>query len=221
MDHETAVQLQAAERYVLDEFSPEERAAFEEHFFGCPGCADEVRSATILAANAKAVWHNAAESNTRKAAVERPNPWNRFFWPLTASAALNLVLLAGFGLARWPSGGQPGSAIEPQFYRSYGVPAASRSAIPSFALPAGSRFFGARFDLMPGQSFESFEYQILDSAGTSRSGRSLPSPGGENSELELAVPVASLGPGEYVLVLRGRQQGRPAEIARARFSIPR
>jgi hypothetical protein len=88
-------------------------------------------------------------------------------------------------------------------------------------LPAGSRFFGARFDLMPGQRFESFEYQILDSAGTPRSGRALPSPGGENSELELAVPVASLGPGEYVLVLRGRQQGQPIEISRAHFTIQR
>jgi hypothetical protein len=221
MDHETAIQLQAAERYVLDEFSPEQRADFEEHFFSCPGCADEVRSATILAANAKAVLQQAAESNTGKAAVERPNPWNRFFWPLTASAALNLVLLAGFGVARWQPGQHPGGAIEPQFYHSYGVPAASRSTVSSFMLPAGSRFFGARFDLMPGQRFESFEYQILDSAGASRSGRALPSPGGENSELELAVPVASLGPGEYVLVLSGREQGQLTEIARARFSIPR
>lgn len=225
MDHETAVQLQAAERYVLDEFSPEERADFEEHFFGCPGCADEVRSATILAANTKVVLKAAAREKiyTHKSAVERPSPRNRFrfFWPLTVSAALNFVLLAAFVLMRPHPADLAGSEIEPQFYRSYGVPAASRSAIPSFALPAGSRFFGARFDLMPGQSFESFEYQILDSAGTSRSGRSLASPGGENSELELAVPVASLGPGEYVLVLRGRQQGRLAEIARARFSIPR
>jgi hypothetical protein len=225
MDHETAVQLQAAERYVLDEFSPEERADFEEHFFGCARCADEVRSATILAANTKVVLKETtlAEENARKAAAERANRWNRLrlFWPLTASAALNLALLGAFGLARWHSAGLPGSGIEPQFYPSFGVPAASRSAVTSFSLPAGSRFFGARFDLMPGQHFESFEYQILDSAGTPRSGRSLPSPGGENSEMELAVPVASLGPGEYVLVLRGRQQGQSTEISRAHFSIQR
>src|SRR5258707_14842799 len=97
MDHETAVQLQAAERYVLDEFSPEERADFEEHFFGCRGCADEVRSATILAANTKVVLRETAldAAGTRKAAVERTRPWNqmRLFWPLAASAALNLALL--------------------------------------------------------------------------------------------------------------------------------
>jgi hypothetical protein len=225
MDHETAVQLQAAERYVLEEFSPKERADFEEHFFGCPGCADEVRSATILAANTRVVLKEAAldEQNARKAAAERAGRRNRLrlFWPLTASAALNFALLAAFGLTRLHPADLPASGVEPQFYRSFGVPAASRSAIASFSLPAGSRFFGARFDLMPGQHFESFEYQILDSAGTSRSGRSLPSPGGENSEMELAVPVASLGPGEYVLVLRGSQQGQLTEISRARFSIQR
>src|SRR5258708_23192521 len=148
MDHETAVQLQAAERYVLDEFSSEERANFEEHFFGCPGCADEVRSATILAANAKVVLKAALdEKNTRKVATERPNPWNRFrfFWPLTASAALNFVLLGAFGLVGSHPADLPGRVIEPQFYRAYGVPSSARSTIPNFALPAGSRFFGARF----------------------------------------------------------------------------
>src|ERR1700730_4400894 len=44
MDHETAIRVQAAERYLLDEFSPEERTEFEDHFFGCSECADEVRA---------------------------------------------------------------------------------------------------------------------------------------------------------------------------------
>jgi hypothetical protein len=218
MDHETAIQDRAAERYVLDEFSPEERADFEEHFFGCPGCANEVRAATLLAANAKAVFN---EESARQAAWE-PSPRRprmRLFWPLAASAALNLALLAGIGLERLRLGDPPAGVIEPQFYHSFGVPAASRSAPQSFAVPPGSRFFGARFDLLPGQHFEGFEYQILDSTGASRSARSLPSPGGEDSGLELAVPVVSLEPGEYVLVVRGRQQTTSTEISRARFSI--
>ena len=36
MDHDTAIRIQAAERYILEEFPPEERAEFEEHFFECP-----------------------------------------------------------------------------------------------------------------------------------------------------------------------------------------
>jgi hypothetical protein len=219
MDHETALQLQAAERYVLDEFSQEERADFEEHFFGCRECADEVRSASILAANAKVVFKDAAldEDGAGRRAINRTGL--RWFWPLTASAVLNLVLLGVFGVERWRPANSPDAAIEPQFYHSFGVPATARSSVTSFLVPAGSHFFGARFDLMPGQHFESFEYQILDSTGAARSGRSLKSPGGEDSELELAVPIASLQPGEYVLIVRGRQNGQSTEISRARFSI--
>jgi len=225
MDHETAIRLQAAERYVLDEFSLEERVDYEEHFFDCPKCADEVRAATILAANTKIVLQDAdlEEEHKRQTAGERSRgqrQW-RLFWPLTASAALNLALLGVFGVERWRPADPTGNRIEPQFYHTFGVPAVSRAATSSFSLPAGSRFFGARFDLMPGQQFESFEYQILDSAGTSRSERSLPSPRGEDTEMELAVPVASLGPGEYVLVLRGARHGQSTEISRARFSIQR
>ena len=68
MDHETAIKMQAAERYVLDEFSPEERTDFEEHYFGCTACADDVSAVSILAANAKAV---IAEDEAQQAAVLR------------------------------------------------------------------------------------------------------------------------------------------------------
>lgn len=217
MDHETAVRIQAAERYVLEEFSPEERAEFEDHFFECPECADEIRSASILAANAREVLRQERESET---AWERGRVRRRFWWPLLVSAALNLALLAGFGLERLHSGVSQG-AVEPQFYHTFGVPAASRGTAPSIPVRAGSQFFGARFDLVPGQYFDSFEYQILDSSGASRSDRWLKAPPDEGSELELAVPVSSLKPGDYMLVLRGRQQSNAIEISRAHFSVQR
>ena len=43
MDHQEAIGLAAAERYLLGELSPLERDNFEEHFFGCHECATEVR----------------------------------------------------------------------------------------------------------------------------------------------------------------------------------
>jgi hypothetical protein len=218
MDHETAIRIQAAERYLLDEFSAEERKEFEDHFFGCPECADEVRSASILAANAQSVLGE--ERERESAAWKRPagRPSGRLWWPLVASAALNVALLAGLGFNRLHSG-VPQTAFQPQFYRTFGVPAASRAASQSIPVPAGSQFFGARFDLMPGQHFDGFEYQIFDLSGASRSDRWLTAPPDEGSELELAVPVASLPPGEYVLVLRGKQQSQSVEISRARISI--
>jgi anti-sigma factor RsiW len=222
MDHETAVKMQAAERYALDEFSPEERTDFEDHYFGCTACADDVRAVSILAANAKGV---IAEEEVHTAATLRspgPATW-RFSWGLVASAALNLVLLAGIGLQGLRLGPRkaPLTSMEAQFYQSFGVPAASRAEMKTLLVPAGSRFFGARFDLMPGQHFDSYEYQILDAAGTSISGQPVKAPAFNDTELQLAVPVSSLAPGEYVFVLLGRQQDKLIEISRAHLSIQR
>jgi Putative zinc-finger len=220
MDHETAVRIQAAERYILEEFPPEERAAFEEHFFECPECAEEVQSASIFAANAtQALKEERLNEMAKLKSWGRRTSW-RFRWSLAASAALNVALLAGFGLERFSSHATE-AGIEPQFYPTVAVAAASRGSQSPAALPAGTRFFGVRFDLMPGQQFQSFEHQIMDAKGALRSAKSLPAPGGELSELQLAVPVASLEPGEYVLVLRGKQSGNSTEIGRRTFSIPR
>src|SRR6185295_5047433 len=155
MDHETAIKVQAAERYLLDEFSPEERTEFEDHFFGCLECADEVRAASILAANATAVLK---EENARESAgAERLSGRGRvrFFWPLMASAALNVALLVGFGLPRFGAG-PAGAALEPQVYHSFAIPAIARSAVKTVTIPPGSQFFGDRFDIPPGQHFQHF-----------------------------------------------------------------
>lgn len=222
MNHETAIKIQAAERYVLDEFLPEERTDFEEHYFACAECADDVRAASILAANAKVVIAQ-GEANAIAALRSPGRPKWRLSWGLVASAALNLVLLAGIGLQGLRLGPRkaPTLSMEAQFYQSFGVPAASRAEPKTLQVPAGSRFFGARFDLMAGQHFDSYEYQILDAAGTPRSGQSVKAPAANDSELQLAVPVSSLAPGEYEFVLLGRQQDKPVEISRAHLSIQR
>jgi hypothetical protein len=219
MDHETAIRVQAAERYLLDEFSPEERTEFEDHFFGCLECADEVRAASILAANATAVLK---EENARESAgAERLSGRGRmrFFWPLMASAMLNVALLVGVGLQRFASVAPAGAAVEPQVYHSFAIPAIARSAVKTFSIPPGSQFFGDRFDLPPGQHFQHFEYEIRDGSNAVRSRRSLAAPAGEDSDLELAVPVGSLEPGIYSLTLRGTDGTNSVEISRARFAV--
>jgi hypothetical protein len=55
MDHNQAVEIQAVERYLLGDLDPGERDSFEEHYFTCPVCAGEVRSAARFRANAREV----------------------------------------------------------------------------------------------------------------------------------------------------------------------
>ncbi len=55
MDHQSALNRSLTERYVLEELEVAEAAEFEEHFFECPTCAEDVRRASVLVANLKAV----------------------------------------------------------------------------------------------------------------------------------------------------------------------
>jgi len=60
MDHDEALQLQAAEKYVLGELPPSQRDEFEEHFFECQECALDVKAVAEFVDNARAVWRFAA-----------------------------------------------------------------------------------------------------------------------------------------------------------------
>src|SRR5690349_16175904 len=95
MDHETAVRTGATERYLLGQLSAEDRDSFEEHYFMCPECAEDVRTLTVFAANAKAVFREKASGP-----APYPTPYTGMFRSghvLWLSAALNAVLLLGAG----------------------------------------------------------------------------------------------------------------------------
>jgi len=77
MNHDNAIKTMAAERYILDEIEPTERDAFEEHFFDCSVCADDVRDSAKFAAGVR----------TSDARVKVPAV-GRFNWWATAAASV-------------------------------------------------------------------------------------------------------------------------------------
>src|SRR5262245_33990320 len=95
MDHEQATETNGPMKYVLGELATAERAEFEDHLADCSHCMNEVWMATTFAANAKAVFRDGAAAPA-PASRRRRFQWNPF--PAFAfSAALNIVLAAGFG----------------------------------------------------------------------------------------------------------------------------
>src|ERR1700682_4145887 len=64
MDHNQAARIQAPARYLLGELTLPEREDFEEHFFTCRECADELRTGAMFAANARAVFRDQARRPT-------------------------------------------------------------------------------------------------------------------------------------------------------------
>jgi hypothetical protein len=91
MDHQTATQLMAVERYLLNELTPELRDQFEEHFFDCQECALDVRTTDEFLRLAKRELEAAPESRTIPTASKKP--WYSLFWsPAFALPALAAAL---------------------------------------------------------------------------------------------------------------------------------
>jgi len=61
MDHEDATRTQACTRYLMGSLSADEVAAFEEHYFTCPECAEELKAGSVFGEDVRAVFHEQAQ----------------------------------------------------------------------------------------------------------------------------------------------------------------
>ncbi|HEX9984416.1 MAG TPA: zf-HC2 domain-containing protein [Thermoanaerobaculia bacterium] len=89
MEHTQAIETLAAERYLLNEMPPEERDAFEEHYFDCSACTEAVTNGTVLMASGRAI---VREERQPAANVTRL----RWMARLSTAAAVAMAALLGF-----------------------------------------------------------------------------------------------------------------------------
>jgi len=58
MDHIEAVRLQAAERYLLGEMQNSQSEEYEEHYFDCADCAEDIQDAVAFMEGARQVFRD-------------------------------------------------------------------------------------------------------------------------------------------------------------------
>ncbi len=86
MSHEEAITNQVAASYLLGDLSAAERDAFEEHYFDCRICAEDVRAGAAMFATGREVAANAEE-------VRRFRPLK---WAASGAAAAALTMVVGY-----------------------------------------------------------------------------------------------------------------------------
>lgn len=200
MTHQEAVDTLATERYLLDDMPDADRPAFEEHFFTCEVCADDLRAAAAMLQGAKS--GDAGQSTSAKVVPMVPKPdvrrpvWYRSTalpWAAAASLALVTVYQSLWVVPSLGSNPSP-TALVPVTLRpaSRGaqsiVPLAPRSGSVALALEIN--------DTAPGNDLT---YDLAASDGRHIvSGRAaVPAPG---TPLLLLMPSWTLvGPMDYIL----------------------
>ncbi|MBS1858622.1 MAG: zf-HC2 domain-containing protein [Acidobacteria bacterium] len=207
MDHREALSSKASDRYLLGEMSELERFAFEEHYFQCRECAEDVRAGEALARGIRGM---AGEGTPRQLPVS-PRWWNRLTPALMPSAAAAaLACVAGYQALVTIPGLRAPQAVAPLVLR-----AAARGEEQTVNVRGGP-FTVFSLDVNAAEPGAALRYEMAPEGGTARlkGTATVPPPG---APLLIVAPHADLNrAGAWNLVLR-----TPAgeEIARYPFQI--
>src|SRR5207302_1121439 len=93
MDHNQAIQLQAAVKYVLGELSQAQRDEYEEHYFDCAECAVDIQALATFADTTREVLRQEKANQIEKESVPASGGWLRWFQPVVAVPAFAALLL--------------------------------------------------------------------------------------------------------------------------------
>jgi hypothetical protein len=239
MEHLQAIQLKAAERYVLGELPSDLREQYEEHFFGCAVCAEELSLAAAFVENSRAAMGSEPVLPPVRLPVsatrERPaaSGWfGAFLRPSFAvpvfAALLLLVSYQTFLVIPRLKGAAPQSVATlgaaPQALASFSLlTAASRGGEALTVKVAPGQPFSLYFDIPPDGHYSSYICEIGNSAGVAEFSLNISAEQAKNA-VQLLIPSSSLGPGKHVLVVRGlgmqgSAAGSATEVARYPFTL--
>jgi len=209
MTHADAVRTLAAERYLLDEMSEIERFAFEEHFFDCVDCADEVRTGSTMQQAVKSGLLSDTQAQKVVPIVAARRRWTPAVVVPWAAAAM-LALAVGYqSLA--PGGGRLQiGALTPVTIRPD-----SRGAVPIVSISSDAEAVTLALDVDAPERAD-LTYILRTSAGARVAEGRIAAPRAGNPLL-LLIPVWTLTPStQYILAVQGAADKPP--IGEYRFA---
>jgi hypothetical protein len=204
LDHLKATKRNVADRYVLGELSPAQREEFEEHYFECAECAEDVRAFMAISSNSRLVLEDVPDYGENAAGGSRtPTGWLQALrsWRLPAVYAFApaLAMLALSITTTYQS-----IALRSQLVAQ---------AVPEFALRPDARgdesetivqrqgSFAVLTADVPGAPREvKWEIRRVGSQAPLMEGSAAGPPPG--SSFSILVPTSKVGTGKYILSLR-------------------
>jgi hypothetical protein len=214
MDHNEALQQMAAERYLLNELTPDAREAFEEHLFDCPDCALDLRAGVAFVEEAKVQLPKLAPNAPEPLSVRvRPARIKREWWlgwlqPSFAVPAFAMMLMfIGYqNLVVLPR--LQDTASQPQLLAWAPMHGSTRGAPLTITT---DRKHGIALPVeLPQQptpgAYASYSFGLIDPQGKTAWTGSVAASGDDAAEgqrLSLAVPGAMLRNGTYTVTISG------------------
>jgi hypothetical protein len=222
MDHEVSIRTQAAEGYLLGDLPPAEREAFEQHYFECAECAQEVRLGFQFGENVKAEFRREARALGHAARRTRRAVWFAWLWPAglaPAAACFALAVLAYQNLLEIPPlRARAGRLERPVALATTVLASASRGSLRSIAVSKSEPFFQLSLEI--GELRPAGRYECALQDGSGKTIWTLPITGlNPGSNLNILIPATGVPTGSYDVLLLGIT-GRDAEsLEHYRFAV--
>lgn len=220
MRHQHATDTLAAERYLLDEMTEQERYEFEAHYFECVECAEIVRAGAAMAAGARAGRISQVAPITPIRPVTPVTPvapaaerQSRLFTFVPLAAAAALALVAGYQALVTIPGLR--ARMSPRAVHPVALAPASRGEAPVIPITTAREGITLMVDVSAGAGPLSF--QLDGPADTSRLSSTAEAPAA-GLPLIIWLPPNYLTAGEYQLAVRSAAQPGQ-ELGRYRFVV--
>jgi hypothetical protein len=219
MDHKEAIRIRAVDQYLLGELSNSDREGFEEHFFSCGECSEELRIGAILVDNSRVIlrdeFFDPAPASLGEPA-RRPG-WSLWWSQVPLAAAIALLALVGYqNLIVFPAyraqvAENSGAAFPP----SFPVRPAVRGAVPVVSVPKGTYFFEIKAEEVE-PAAGGYNCVIQNDHGKIAVKRHAPTTEADE-KLTVLLNTRQTPAGQYVLVIQKSSDG--AEIGQYPFTI--
>jgi anti-sigma factor RsiW len=207
MDHQIAIRDKLAERYLLGELNEVDREDFEEHYFGCAECAEDVRLGTSFVAGVRALLQ---EEHPRPAAAVGDQTGKRLRWlwrPAPAYAlagALALLLVVERTVLT--------TGMTPQFVAPVELRPATRGTAQVIRLTGERHLLQLHAGVPVGAAYLCI-VTAVDGTMVAR----IQTPLVEEPVVRLLLPAERLSPGRYRL--RIHSTGSPGETFNEEFEF--
>jgi hypothetical protein len=222
MDHEFAVKSQACEKYLLGELSAELRDAYEEHYFSCADCANELRTAAELLGGSQKVFLETPAIGARaRLTAPEGGGWFKWLRPAVAIPALvALLLIAGYQnfvtIPHLKESATP--RVLPMFSL---ISANTRGETAPDILTQPDEPIGLYVDVPADPAYLTYEIRLQEPSGETIPLRSLSYAEAEKTQIVMINPGKRAG--KYVMVVLGlAKPGADAsakELARLQFTV--
>jgi hypothetical protein len=206
MDHAQAIQTQAAEKYLLGEFSATQQEEFAEHFFDCEECAKDVRLTALFMDTAKRVMAADLGDKPNLTVKKSSSGWHSAWYAVAASIALLAVILYQ-NVVTIP---KLRSFAAPQALEYFSIAGmGSRGTAQTVVTPSHERPFILLADIPSHENIDQYRCEILNGDGKTVLSIDVTEALARKT-VPLLIPASTLSRGTYSFAISGRTKEDPA-----------